>query len=85
MESVPFDHCFEVRLEFLDGRVISPTKHWTVQDAMADAEEYSSVQNVQGGIWYVGAPGEDPVEVIVYNADGSIEVGDDIDALSEDL
>ena len=82
MAEVPIDHCFEVRLSYLDGRQIVPAKFWTVQDAMATAEGYVGVE---GGIYYVGGPGEDDLEVIVYNADGSIDVGYDIDSLPEDL
>lgn len=40
---------------------------------MTAAEDYSGVQ---GAILYHREPGTPPVEVIVYNADGSISVGD---------
>ena len=73
------DHYFEVSLTFLDGRVIVPTRFRTPQAAMAEAEGY---EGVQGSISYVGEAGSDPVDVILYRPDGSIEVGDSVDQLT---
>lgn len=69
------DHYFEVRLEHLDGTKIAPERFRTPQDAMAVAEGY---RGIAGAILYYGEPGAAPLEMIVYNADGSIEVGADV-------
>jgi hypothetical protein len=69
------DHYFEVRLSYNDGRVIQPEQFRTVQDAMATAERYS---DVKGAIVYIGDLGSRPQQMIVYNADGSIDVGADV-------
>ena len=66
------DHFFfEVRLIGPDGTELPATRHWTVQDAMADA---ASHPGASGGIWYHGERGSDPVQTLSYGPDGSIEV-----------
>ena len=63
---------FELALTHIDGRQIPPEQFLTVQDAMTAAMEYDGVR---GSILLYSQPGADPVEVIVYDADGSIAVG----------
>jgi hypothetical protein len=70
IEPAPF---FELSLAYADGRQIPPEKFRTVQDAMAAAEEY---REVSGAILFYEQPDAEPVPVIVYSADGSIDVGD---------
>jgi hypothetical protein len=69
VEPAPY---FEVHLEHLDGTKIPPERFPTVAHAMAAAEEH---RDVAGAILFYREPGADPVEMIVYNADGTIEVG----------
>jgi hypothetical protein len=69
LEPAPF---FEVRLEHLDGTKIGPERYPTVQHAMAAAEEH---RDVAGAILFYREPGATPVEVIVYNPDGTIAAG----------
>jgi hypothetical protein len=75
------DHYFEVALEYPDGRKIAPERFRTAQEAMAVAEGY---RGVVGAILYYGEPGSTPLEMIVYNADGTIEVGADVPDDDED-
>lgn len=71
-EPAPF---FELSLTHLDGQPIPPQRFRTVQDAMTAAEDY---RGVSGAILFHEAPYSEPVEVIVYAADGSIAVGDGV-------
>ncbi len=70
IEPGPF---FELSLVYADGRQIPPEKFRTVQDAMTAAEDYS---DVSGAILFYQEPDAEPVPVIIYSADGSIDVGD---------
>jgi hypothetical protein len=70
IESGPF---FEVSLAHLDGRKIAPERFRTVQHVMAAAEKY---REVSGAILYYQDSDSEPVPVIVYSSDGSIEVGE---------
>ena len=72
IEDAPF---FELSLTDSDGRQIAPQRFRTVQDAMTAAEDY---RGVSGAILSYAGPAAEPVEVIVYSADGSIEVGDGV-------
>ena len=72
IEGAPF---FELSLTDSDGRQIPPQRFRTVQDAMTAAEDY---HGVSGAILSYAGPAAEPVEVIVYSADGSIEVGDGV-------
>ncbi len=66
------DHFFfEIRMTGPDGSPIPATRHWTVQEAMSEAANYSGAT---GGIWYHGEAGPQPVQTLIYGADGSIEV-----------
>lgn len=71
-EPAPF---FEVSLTHLDGQPIAPQRFGTVQDAMAAAEGYS---DVAGAILFYEDADCEPLEVIVYSADGSIDVGEGV-------
>jgi hypothetical protein len=66
---------FELALTHLDGRQIPPGRFQTVQDAVTAAMGYDGVH---GSILLHSEPGAEPVEVIAYNADGSIAVGADV-------
>ena len=70
IEPGPF---FQLSLAYADGRQIAPVRFRTVQDAMTAAEDYSEVS---GAILYYEAPDAEPVPVIIYSADGSIDVGE---------
>ncbi|MEZ5130345.1 MAG: hypothetical protein R2763_01275 [Mycobacterium sp.] len=70
IEDGPF---FELCLTGADGRRIAPQRFRTVQDAMTVAEDY---REVSGAILYFEGPDAEPVPVIVYSADGSIDVGE---------
>ena len=69
VEPAPY---FEVHLEHQDGTQIPRERFRTVQDSMAFAE---ALDGVAGAIFYLSEAGADPVEVIVYNADGTIAAG----------
>ena len=71
---------FELNLMYRDGRQVEPAKYATVQEAMAQAEAFPGVF---GAILLVAA-GADPVRVIEYNADGTVDVGDDVPADDQD-
>jgi len=71
VEPAPY---FEVHLEHQDGTKIPPERYPTVAHAMAAAEER---RGVAGVILFYREPGATPLEMIVYNADGTIEVGAD--------
>ena len=64
---------FEVSLALSDGRQIALRRFATVQDAMAVA---GGCSDVVGVILYYEDTDSEPVPVIVYSADGSIEIGD---------
>ena len=81
----PTDHYFELTLSTPDGTPIAPQQFRTVEDAMTAAKDYS---NKVGEILYYGEPYDDPVTMVVYNADGTGEVsaaffGDDPDYYDE--
>jgi hypothetical protein len=69
IEPTPY---FELDLTLEDGTRVDPARFRTVQDAITAALDYA---RPAGGILYYGEPGEDPVTVIVYNPDGTIEAG----------
>jgi hypothetical protein len=71
IEPAPY---FEVHLEHPDGTKIPPERYPTVAHAMAAAEEH---RGAAGAILFYLEPGADPLEMIVYGADGTIEVGAD--------
>ena len=73
----PTDHYFELTLSTPDGTPIAPQQFRTVEDAMTAAKDYS---NKVGEILYYGEPDDDPVTMVVYNADGT---GDDPDYYDE--
>ncbi|MDA2950810.1 MAG: hypothetical protein O2892_17515 [Actinomycetota bacterium] len=72
IEDAPF---FELSLTDSDGRQITPQRFRTVQDAMTVAEDH---RGVAGAILFYAGDDSEPVEVIVYSADGSIAVGDGV-------
>lgn len=72
IEDAPF---FELSLTNADGRPIAPQRFRTVQDAMTVAEDF---RGVSGAILFYEDADCEPVEVIVYSADGSIEVGEGV-------
>jgi hypothetical protein len=72
IEEAPF---FELSLTDSDGRPIAPQRFRTVQDAMTVAEDF---RGVSGAIMFYEDSDSEPVEVIVYSADGSIAVGDGV-------
>jgi hypothetical protein len=82
IEDAPF---FELSLTHPDGRPITPQRFRTVQDAMTAAEDYCGMP---GAILFFQDADVEPVPVIVYSADGSIEVGeavpDDDDEYEDD-
>ena len=79
------DHYFELTLSTTDGTPIAPQRFRTVDDAMTAAKDYP---NKVGEILHYGEPDDDPVTMVVYNADGTGEVsaaffGDDPDYYDE--
>ncbi|MDA0252585.1 MAG: hypothetical protein O3A42_16835 [Actinobacteria bacterium] len=72
IEDAPF---FELSLTDSDGRQITPQRFRTVQDAITVAEDH---HGVAGAILFYAGDDSEPVEVIVYSADGSIAVGDGV-------
>ena len=78
IEPTPY---FEVNLTGVDGQRIPPQQFRTVHDAMTAAEGY---ENVAGAINFYLEPGADPVPVIIYNADGTIDAGPTIPDDDED-
>ena len=72
IEDAPF---FELSLTHPDGRPIAPQRFRTVQDAMTAAEDY---RGIPGVILFFQDAAAEPMQVIIYGADGSIDVGEDV-------
>jgi hypothetical protein len=66
----------ELSLMFADGRQVPPARFRTVQEAMTAAEDY---RGAFGSILYYPAAGLPALVVVQFNADGTVDVGDDVD------
>ena len=65
----------ELALMYADGRQVAPARFRTVHEAMTAASDYPGAF---GTIFFHEAAGVNPLAVVHYNADGTVEVGDDV-------
>ena len=71
----------ELSLMYADGRQVPPARFRTVHEAMTAAEDY---RGAFGSILFYAAPGQPAQAVVHYNADGTVEVGEDVAEDDED-